>query len=151
MCDCGYLIDEKMEATLKACGVKCPWWKIKDTYEKIDNMFKPDAFPYFTDEAFEHLNEVFHFKSRTMDRCRTEFMTWLKKHQEFYNDNLEVVYNRMKETLASYQQYQQEQGIAHVIEYINWIPQYGGYVFSAGRAKQQDQYYKETDSSYRWG
>ena len=143
--------DPKMEAVLRKLRVNTPWWKIKEMYEQWENTYKADAHQNIGQQAFEHFATVFHFKSRTADKCRGELMYWLKQHQEFYNDNLEIVYNRMKSKLEEFQSMQLQSGCVNVIEYINWMPQYGGYIFAPGRAKQQDTFHKDGNVPYMFG
>ena len=146
-----YIDEQKMEAVLRKLRSTLPWWKIKETYENWENTYKADAHQDISQEAFQHLSTVFHFKNRTADKCRGELMHWLKQHQEFYNDDLKVVYDRMVEKRDEYQQMQTMAGVLNPTPYINWLPQYGGYVFGPGRARQQDQFHKDGNVPYPFG
>lgn len=146
-----YIDDAKMEAVLRKLRVNAPWWKIKETYENWENIYKPDAHPTISQEAFQHLATVFHFKNRTADKCRGELMHWLKLHAEFYNDDLKVVYDRMVEKRDELVTMQRNMGMDNIIEYINWMPQYGGFIFAPGRAREQDQFHKDGNVPYAFG
>ena len=143
--------DMKMDAVLRKLRVSVPWWKIKEAYDNWEDIFKADAHQNLGQEAFEHLSTVFHFKFRTAEKCRGELMYWLKNHPEFYNDDIRVVYERMREKRDDFQKMQEQMGCTNFIEFINWIPQYGGYIFGPGRAKQQDEFHKETQMPYIFG
>ena len=143
--------DAKMEAVLRKLRVSTPWYRIKEMYDNYENVFKADAHQNIGQEAFQHLSSVFHFKFRTAEKCRGELMHWLKNHPEFYNDDLKVVYDRMVQKRDEFQQMQLQAGCQNLIDYINWLPQYGGYIFAPGRAKQQDEFHKDGNVPYILG
>ena len=117
--------DEKMISVMKHLRVKTPWSEIKDLYEKWDDVFKYDHFKFLTYCDMMNLSQVFHLKGKDMNRARNEFIYFLKNHQEFYNDDLQVVYQRMCEAREQYNTIRAEAGNLP-IPFINWIPEYGG-------------------------
>ena len=141
----------KMDAVLRKLRVSVPWYRIKELYDNFENVFKADAHQNIGEAAFKHFATVFHFKFRTADKCRGELMYWLKNHQEFYNDDLKIVYDRMVQKRDELQQQQIQMGCSTPIPYINWMPQYGGYIFGTGRAKQEDEFHRDANVPYIFG
>ena len=117
--------DEKMVAVMRHLRVRTPWCEIKDCYENWDDVFKLDHYKFITYGDMMNLSQVFHFKGKDMTRSRNEFIYFLKNHQEFYNDDLQVVYQRMYDAREEYNNVRAEAGNLP-IPFINWIPEYGG-------------------------
>ena len=122
--------DEKMMDVLRHMRVQAPWQKIKETYENWENTFKQDHFKFLMLNDFQILSEVFYFKSDALDKCRGELIYFLRNHQEFYNDNIEVVYTRMQERKELHNTELAQMGKSP-IPFINWFPQYGGKIAHA--------------------
>jgi hypothetical protein len=117
--------DEKMVAVMRHLHVRTPWSEIKGCYENWDDVFKQDHYKFISYGDMLNLSQVFYFKGKDMARSRNEFIHFLRNHQEFYNDDLQIVYQRMCEAREQYNTVRAEAGNLP-IPFINWIPEYGG-------------------------
>ena len=86
------------------------------------NVFKEKRLKELTYEEVCRLSEVFYFKTNELDKMRNEIAYWLRNHQPFYNDNIELMCNRMREAVIV----EAEATGQAQFPYINWIPRFGG-------------------------
>ena len=126
----------KLFAVFRYLRVQTSFEKIMETYDHWADIFKKEPFSALTMEQLEQLGEVFFFKTDGIQRCRNEFMYFIKQNQEFYNDELPVVIDRLKNARERY-------NLAHpndeAIPFINWIPIYGGKIQHA-KTRAQAEY-----------
>ena len=86
------------------------------------NVFKERRLKELTYEDVCSFSRVFYFKSNDLDRMRNELIFWLRNNKGFYNDNVELMCNRMQEAVDM-----EAEATGQVrFPYINWIPRYGG-------------------------
>ena len=134
--------DEKMVAVLSYLGSRMTWEKIRDTYENWADIFKPDRFKWLGLRDLDELAKVFYFKGQDIARCRNEFIYFLKQYQEFYNDNIEIVFQRMVEAREAYNTHLAQSG--HLpIPFVNWIPDYGGRIQGSKRHQGEMEWHRE--------
>ena len=117
--------DAKMTSVMKHLRVRTPWNDIKECYQNWADVFKMDRYKFITPHDVLQLSRVFHFKGKDLGKARTEFIYFLRIHQEFYNDDIEVVYGRMCSARDEYNDNRAAEGKLP-IPFINWIPEYGG-------------------------
>ena len=130
--------DEKMSAVLKYMRVQTPWANIREKYENWENTFKLDHFKFISFLDIQKLGDVFYFKGKDLGKCRGEFIYFLKNHQEFYNDDIAVVFVRMCEAREVCNTERAEQGKLP-IPFVNWIPEYGGAVVDSRSRNQSER------------
>ena len=111
------------------------WDEIKNYAENYSDQYKDDVLQeMLTLEALVQFDKVFYWGDAniTYDVARHKLIDWIRKHKEFYNDDPEVIYNRMveiiehdnKELRKNLRKNQKWKDI----KYINWLPRWGGMI-----------------------
>lgn len=139
--------DSVMEAVLKYHKVRASWGDIKATYDNWTNVYKHDHFQFLSLFEAQQMAQVFHFKSGDLYRCRNELMNFLSKHKQFYNDNLEIVYQRM---VAAREEYNTKLAAINKlpIPFINWIPIYGGSVQASIQRNAEMEWHRRNQVAF---
>ena len=110
-----------MNEVFKHLKIKKTWEEVTKMYLDWDNVYKHDQFQYLDPEELRQISSVYEFKSPIIYMQRRQFIDFLSKNKEFYNDNLDIVIDRIRGKL-------QELSVryGHALPYINWYPEYGG-------------------------
>ena len=133
---------KKLYAVLQFLKVRVPWAKICELYEKWEDTYKEDHYKTLGLEDLRRFSDVFFFKQDSIVKCRNELIYFLRNHQEFYNDDPAIVFNRMQEARDEFNQERENQGAA-TVPFINWIPNYGGIIaYSRNRAGAETNWHK---------
>ena len=126
--------DEMMQDIFDRLKIKGVSWRtVKEYADDYQNKFKDDVLQESIDlDAIQAFDEIFDWGDHniTLDRAKAKLVDWIRKHKEFYNDDLRITYNRMKETLAekNAEMHSKIRRNAKWTDYpyINWLPEYGG-------------------------
>ena len=137
--------DAKMAEVLKYMRVQTPWEKIKALYENWEDIFKENHFKNLGLADLHVLSAVFYFKGEEVEHCTNQFIYFLRNHQEFYNDNIVIVFQRMQSALEEFNTEALENG-QKVVPFINWLPDFGGKItYKPIRNKAEYEWHKEND------
>ena len=118
------LIDnKKMQEVFNYHKLRIPWNKIQETYDRWEDVYKHDRVQSWTLVELLQLKQVFHFTGTTFLACKNQFTNWLSKHQEFYNDDINVICQRMQRELDNFNTRTNLN-----VPYLNWLPQFGGLI-----------------------
>ena len=117
--------DEKMATVLKFLHLRKDWAEIKQVYENWEDTFKENHFKKLGLEDLRILSEVFFFKGESLESNVNQFICFLRRNQQFYNDNIETVFNRMRVTLDAFNAQARDRG-EREYPFINWLPAFGG-------------------------
>ena len=111
------------------------WNSVKNYVEDYENQYKDDVLQEsITLGIIQEFDKVFYWGDYnvTFETAKAKLIDWIRKHKEFYNDNLEITYNRMVETIerenAEIRAALRRNAKWKKIPYINWLPGYGGMI-----------------------
>lgn len=143
-----FLSDRVGQGLWEAHKIKaCSYAQFKAEALNYDNTYKKTGLTSVTLEQVKKLSTIFYFRHRDFTSMRKQLMAWLKDYPQFYNDDIEVVYNRMIQKLHEYQHFQlQQHHLRQVCPYINWVPEFGGNVLPS--RPTQDQWHKQQSVPY---
>ena len=129
---------ETMNQVFKYLKIKKNWNEVQELYENWANCYKHDRYQNLSSQELQAITQVFDFKSNIIYTQRNKFIDFLAKNKEFYNDDLDVVIERMKnrrDELAI------EYGYA--LPYINWYPEYGGMLQDPRMMRNRERNWRE--------
>lgn len=143
-----YLADRVGQGLWKAHNIKaCSYEQFKAEALNYENTWKKTGLNNVTLEQVKKLATIFYFRNREFSSMRKQLLSWLKDYPQFYHDDIEVVYERMRQKLHEYQQQQLARyPLRQVCPFINWVPSYGGNVLPARQT--QDQWHKTQSVPY---
>ena len=110
-----------MEEVFRHLKIKKSWEEVENLYYNWPNYYKHDRYKNLSVPELQAISQVFEFKSNIIYTQRNQFIDFLSKNKEFYNDDLDIVIDRMikkRDELA--RQY------GYVLPHLNWYPEYGG-------------------------
>ena len=128
--------DEMMQDIFTRMKIRnISWGQIKNYAENYSNQYKDDVLQrILTLNVLVEFDKIFYWGdvNITYDGAKHKLIDWIRKHKEFYNDNPEVIYNRMlsvieednrvlRQSLRKNQKWED-------IKYINWLPRWGGMI-----------------------
>lgn len=125
-----------MQDTFDRLKIKNVSWNTVRTYvEDYTNQYKDDVLQEsITLGIIQEFDNVFYWGdfNITFETAKAKLIDWIRKHKEFYNDDLEITYNRMVEALrvanAEMKAALPPRRKWTNIPYINWVPEYGGMI-----------------------
>ena len=100
---------------------KKQWEEVQNLYLNWSDHYKHDRYKNLSVQEMQAISRIFEFKAKNIYTARNQFIDFLAKNKEFYNDDLEVVISRMtkkRDELAI--QY------GYILPYLNWYADYGG-------------------------
>ena len=128
---------------------KASWNEVKNYAENYADMYKDEVLQdSLTLEILMNFDAVFYWGDHniTAERARAKLIDWIRKHKEFYNDDPEIMFNRMVEILkvenAKWKAKQRPNAKWTDIPYINWLPGYGGMI-RGDRFNVEHQFHKK--------
>ena len=131
--------DQRMNEVLRLLKIKHSWEEIREMTENYENIYKHDHLMRMPLNAILLFNDIFDYgENATFERCRNCLIDWLSKHKEFYNDNANIVHERM---VQARERYYNETGTQY--PFINWIPEYGGMIRKYSSWAQEKWHKKE--------
>ena len=112
-----------MQAVFNHFKIKVPWNDVRIASENWSNVYKHERLRSMGLEGIQLFHDIFYWGDDyiTLDRCRNKLIDWLSKHKEFYNDDANIVHERMIRA-------RNEANVRYgtTFPFINWIPEYGG-------------------------
>ena len=114
----------RMQEVFKHLKIKKSWEEVAEVYQRWDDQYKHSRYQDMSFIEAQQLSNVFFFKSNNLYKQRNQFVDFLSKNKEFYNDNLEIVIQRLikkRDELAV--------RYGYACRYINWYPDFGGMLY----------------------
>ena len=129
---------ETMNQVFKHLKIKKNWNEVQELYENWANCYKHDRYQNLSSQELQAITQVFDFKSNIIYTQRNKFIDFLAKNKEFYNDDLDVVIERMKNR-------RDELAIQYGYELpcINWYPEYGGMLQDPRMMRNRERNWRE--------
>ena len=93
------------------------------TYDNWENIYKENRLKQLTLEECVEIAKVIGVRSERLAGARNEIIYFLRNNQKFYNDNVNVMCERMRVAL----QKANEEGNVRSPA-LNWLPEYGGII-----------------------
>ena len=78
------------------------WRSVREYVEDYDNQFKDDVLQEsITLDDIQLFDKVFYWGDYniTFETAKAKLIDWIRKHKEFYNDDLRIIYDRMVEII----------------------------------------------------
>ena len=127
-----------MNQVFKYLKIKKDWNEVQELYQNWANCYKHDRYQNLSVQELQAISQVFEFKTNIIYTQKNKFIDFLAKNKEFYNDDLDVVIERMRkrrdELAIEY---------GHTLPYINWYPEYGGMMQDPRMMRNRERNWKE--------
>ena len=142
--------DDEMQMVFDRLKIKnVSWIDVKNYAENYTDQYKDDYLQEnITLEIIQAFDDVFYWGDYniTFESAKHKLIDWIRKHKQFYNDDLEITHQRMVETIAI----ENAKLCAKLpknakwtnIPYINWLPGYGGMI-RGNRSYCEAQFHKK--------
>lgn len=127
--------EDRLDLVFKLFKKKIDPKVICHAYRHYEDIYKHDLLRQASLEDLAGFSDVFYFQRETFEGCKRQFIDFISKHKEFYNDDPEVMHDRMMETLNEINENRENDGLAPV-PFINLLPAYGGKVANKKALKQ---------------
>jgi hypothetical protein len=130
-----------MNQVFQHLKIKKSWEEVENLYYNWPNYYKHDRYKNLSVQELEAISQVFEFKSNIIYTRRNQFIDFLSKNKEFYNDDLDIVINRMikkRDELAT--QY------GYVLPCLNWYPEYGGMMQDPKIMRNRELNYRDNNN-----
>ena len=128
---------------------KVKWSDVRKYAESYTDQYKDDVLQNSINlAAIQAFDKVFYWGDYriTFEGAKCKLIDWIRKHKEFYNDDLRIVYQRIVDTITSenakIKQSLPKNAKWTDIPYINWIPGYGGMI-RGNRSYCEEQFHKK--------
>ena len=128
--------DQIMQDTFDRLKIKnVSWRSVREYVEDYPNQYKDDVLrEQITLEIIQAFDDVFYWGDYniTFQSAKAKLIDWIRKHKEFYNDDLRIIYDRMVEIIEQVNKEIKDRLRPNAkwtkIPYINWLPGYGGMI-----------------------
>ena len=111
----------RMQEVFKYLKIKKNWEEVEELYNNWSDQYKHDRYQNLSTDEAQQVSRVFEFKTNIIYKQRNQFIDFLSKNKEFYNDNLAIVIERIRNKLGELSMHYH-----YALPYINWYPEYGG-------------------------
>ena len=114
----------RMQEVFKHLKIKKNWEEVEELYNNWSDQYKHDRYQNMSYIELQQVSNIFCFKTNVIYKQRNQFVDFLAKNKEFYNDNLEIVIQRLikkRDELAV--------RYGYACRYINWYPDFGGMLY----------------------
>lgn len=113
----------KFEAVLKHMHSRLVPEEIWRVYDNWQDIYKEKRLRELTLEECITMSQVIGVKSARLTNIRNEIIYFMRNHQQFYNDDVQVMCQRLREALN-----QANERAGRECPVLNWLPEFGGLV-----------------------
>lgn len=112
-------------------------WRVYDNWE---NIYKEHRLRQLTIEECIAMGGVIGVKAPRLAGIRNEIIYFIRNHQQFYNDDVSVMCERMREALD-----QANEKAGRECPVLNWLPEFGGLVQDAMAARSAETRWRKKE------